>query len=180
MDAGVLRNFTPPGYQIEDGRVCVIPEGYTRIDTALLEGNDEIVRLVLPRSLVSIGPRAFSCCPNLRKVTLPKKLEQLGEYTFSSSSLANITVPGSVKGIPRCCFSSSTHLYEVVLEEGITAIGPQALADCPNLSQVHIPASVSAIAEDAFENCPHLRIVTLSNSFAADFARQHNVPTTER
>ncbi len=45
----------------------------------------------------------------------------------------------------------------LVLEEGVTAIGAYAFADCAALRYVVAPVSLTAVAEGAFKNCSALR-----------------------
>ena len=63
----------------------------------------------------------------------------------------------------------------VVINDGLTAIGPRAFANCANLRLVYIPSSVTQIADSAFENSDYVVLHT-TNVTAAAFARLHEIP----
>ena len=44
-------------------------------------------------------------------------------------------------------------LTELILPEGITAIGVEAFASCVNLKKVTLPATLTSLAADAFSGC---------------------------
>lgn len=179
MEKQVLRRGVLWEGRFPDG-CYVIPPSITHIDQCCFRAYSDMRTVELPDSLVSIGSEAFSCCANLAHISLPPSLEEIGDYAFSSNRFTEVTVPGSVKRIPRCCFSASDTLHKATIEEGAEYIGDQTFADCPDLNEVRIPASVHAIAESAFEKCPHLSIIAPADSYAASFAKQHGIPTTER
>lgn len=162
-----------------DGRYDV-PSCITRIDPRCFRAYADMQAVELPDSLVDIDSEAFSCCPNLTCISLPAFLEEIGEHAFSSNRFTEVTIPGSVMRISPCCFSASNTLHNVTIEEGTEYIEARAFADCLNLNEIRIPASVHTIAENAFERCPRLCIIAPSSSLAADFARRHGIPTTER
>lgn len=49
----------------------------------------------------------------------------------------------------------------LVVEEGVTSIGPKAFQDCENLHQVELPESLTRIGANAFENCASLEQIAL-------------------
>lgn len=53
---------------------------------------------------------------------------------------------------------------DVVIPEGVTAIGALAFADCKSLSSVSIPSSVKSIDKFAFSGCTKLTSITIPNS----------------
>lgn len=53
------------------------------------------------------------------------------------------------------------NVREVVLEDGVTAIGDRAFSDCYFLKQIRIPASVTRIGDYAFYRCYRLKSITL-------------------
>ena len=55
---------------------------------------------------------------------------------------------------------------EVVIPEGVTAIGGKAFLNCTSLTSVTIPASVTSIGDDAFYGCAKLKEVQFKDTKA--------------
>ena len=53
---------------------------------------------------------------------------------------------------------------DIVIPEGVTAIGELAFRDCKDVVTVHMPNSVTTINRSAFIMCSNLKSVTLSNN----------------
>mgnify|MGYP000084782190 CR=1 FL=1 len=60
----------------------------------------------------------------------------------------------------------------------VTAIGDYAFARCYSLTSVSIPNSVTAIGDYAFSDCPNLTLTVPRSSYAAEYAKTHNIPYT--
>lgn len=106
----------------------------------------------IPDTVVNIEDYAFSNTTKLKSVTLPSKLERIGECAFDSSAVASITIPENVKLIEDSAFSGAK-LKKLVFKEGcIAEIGCWAFYDCENLIDITIPASVTKVREGAFDN----------------------------
>ena len=56
------------------------------------------------------------------------------------------------------------YVKNVVIGEGITAIGAYAFWNCPQLASITIPATVTKIGQCAFENCDRLKELTIPDS----------------
>lgn len=68
--------------------------------------------------------------------------------------------PGYSKWFPWNSFKDD--LLKVVIANGITCVGYNAFADCPNLKTVEIAGSVTSLEERAFTNCHELEEIHLS------------------
>lgn len=55
--------------------------------------------VVFPDTVVSIGNRAFDCCWELQKITLPDGLKEIGEDAFSYTEITSFDIPASVVSI---------------------------------------------------------------------------------
>ncbi|CAJ1380953.1 unnamed protein product [Effrenium voratum] len=77
------------------------------------------------------------------------------------SSLASVTIPGSVTQICDCAFKDCSSLASVTIPDSVTWIGDGAFQSCSSLASVTIPDSVTHIAKNAFENCNSLACVTV-------------------
>lgn len=71
---------------------------------------------------------AFYECRNLKEITIPNGVTEIGEYAFRGcKSLESITIP-----------------------DGVTTIGDYAFSYCDNLTSITIPDSVTSIGKYAF------------------------------
>lgn len=68
------------------------------------------------------------------------------------------------------------YLTKVIIQEGITEITSSGFMSCENLKECTIPDSVISIDNSAFYNCPNLVIKCNKNSYAEQFAKEHNIP----
>lgn len=74
----------------------VIPathDGYTvtKILDYAFSGNTDIVSVVLPNTITSIGAGAFRCCVNLESVILPASVKEIGVGAFDYCTKLNVT-----------------------------------------------------------------------------------------
>ena len=68
---------------------------------------DQYTTLSLPSTLKRIGKFAFSFFRNLKAVTLPEGLEEIGSEAFMESSIDQVYIPASVKHIGRRAFNTN-------------------------------------------------------------------------
>ena len=67
--------------------------------------------IVIPKSVSSIGDRAFAQCNSLTSVTLPDSVTSIGSYAFDRcSELKSINIPNSVKFIGEFAFNFCSNL----------------------------------------------------------------------
>jgi len=103
----------------------------------------EIMDLVIPNSVTSIGWHTFDGCTGLTSVTIPNSVTSIGYSAFAGcTGLTSVTIPNSV-----------------------TSIGYSAFAGCTGLTSVTIPNSVTSmsIGVGAFEGCSGLKAVSISD-----------------
>ena len=65
-------------------------------------------------------------------------------------SLTKLVIPGSVRQIGGFSFAGWTMLEEVVLEEGVEVIGPEAFRSCTSLKKISLPGTLRTIGGSAF------------------------------
>jgi hypothetical protein len=111
---------------------------------------DRITSIVIPDSVIAIGPGAFSDCEYLTSVTLSNSLKFIPSYCFEGcSSLTSITLPDSITKIGLEAFDDCTVLSSVNLPSGLEVIGAGAFEDTALVSIV-IPDSIQAIGPEVF------------------------------
>ena len=105
----------------------------------LYMNGSEIINLVIPDGVTSIGERAFYEC----------------------YSLTSVTIPGSVTSIGDFAFHDCTGLTSVTIGNSVTSIGEHAFSYCSGLTSITIPGNVTSIGNLAFGNIDFAEIVSL-------------------
>lgn len=124
----------------------VIPSIYegkpvTSIADSAFRGSN-LISVVIPDSVASIGTYAFAYCDYLTRIKLSDSVTSIKGGTFlSCRSLTHITIPDSV-----------------------TSIGVEAFSQCESLTSIIIPDSVISISDGAFNFCSSLKEVALPSS----------------
>gem|GEM_PF-774900 len=136
-----------------------ISSGVTRIDDSSFYGCSRLANVVIPNSVTNIGGCAFQDCASLTNVMIPASVAIVGPQAFfNCSSLTAIDVDAanpkysSVDGV--LYDKNQTTLIacpcgkagRVVIPNGVTSKGPQALVDCSKLTSIWISGSVTGLA----------------------------------
>ena len=114
---------------------------------------DNFTTLVMKSGITSIGECAFTDCSGMTSVAIPNSVVSIGKNAFCGcSGLTSVTIP-KITYIKDETFRFCTNLTDVVLSEGITAIGHLAFEECAHLKRIHIPESVTNVGSAAFSGC---------------------------
>ena len=150
-------------------------------------GCSELVNIIIPDTVTSIGGGAFSRSGYYYdENNWEDDVLYIGDYLVGSSStitfcnvrkgtkliadsvfqfcddLENVTIPDSVTSIGDYAFAES-HLTSITLPNSITEIGNRVFL-LTNLTSITIPDSVTTIGARAFGECSRLASVTIPNS----------------
>ena len=127
------------------------------IDGSAFADNEKMSEIVFEgENLTKIGASAFMGTRNLRAINLPSSVSQINEFCFQSSGLENISIPGKVSMVSRRMFFRASHLTNVIINEGTTALFPEAFSGCTALRFIYIAGSVETIQEKCFCECTEL------------------------
>lgn len=91
----------------------------------------------------------------------------IGPSAFSGSTIANVTIPGTITNIGFNAFYYCSILTSVTISPGVTSIGDSMFQGCGNLSNVTIPGTVTMIGSDAFEGCGSLTSLAIPGGVTA-------------
>ncbi|SEL45724.1 leucine-rich repeat protein [Ruminococcus albus] len=154
-------------------------------------GDSRIKNVIIGDGVSTIGYSAFESCPNLEKVTFPDSLHIIGPEAFKDcTNLAEINTPDSVLYIERDAFENTAWLKtkqeadplvifghillngqtaagDVVVPEGITAIGEYAFKNCEELTSVVLPDGVTDVQMSAFYNCKNLKSINFPDGLVS-------------
>ena len=123
-------------------------------------------------NVTSIAGSAFSRCPELTSITIPKSVATIGNNVLGEcTGLASIVVEegnpnyDSRKNCNALIETASNKLIcgcnGSTIPNGIMTIGQNAFKGCAGLTSVIIPNSVTTIGEDAFNNCTGLTFISI-------------------
>ena len=134
---------------------------------------------VIPDGVKEIFSRAFYQCDGLTSTAIPNSVTSIGELAFYyCTGLTSIKIPDNVTYIGDSAFDHCTGLTNVDIPNNVTRIGYRAYYYCTQLTSVTIPDSVTSIGDYAFSGCNNLTIYGNSDSYAATYAAENNIPFT--
>ena len=167
----------------------IVPKGVTSIEKHTFFGCDALKKVTLPNSLTHIGGGAFGGCENLTSIVIPKGVVSIEEYAFSScTALADITIPDTLESVGDGVFEDTIWynnlpdgvvyigkvLYgyigempkntQIVVPDGIVAIGYGAFWGQTNLKSIVIPEGVRVIGNYSFFGCTGLTDISIPKS----------------
>lgn len=139
----------------------VIPSQVTSIGSSAFWGCACLVDVDIPNSVTTIGYGAFNICSALTNITIPNSVTSIGEGAFAGCiQLQSVSIPNSVTSIGDVAFSECMALQTVFIPNSITSIGAAVFAACSALVSIIIPSSVTSIGENAFNSCTSLVSIT--------------------
>lgn len=122
----------------------------------------QIVEVVLPDGITTIGNQAFRSCFKMESINLPLGITSIGASAFSyCSALKTVTIPGTVQSMGGSAFYSCSGLLTLVIEEGVPALNTYAFFGCTSLTSVTLPQSLQTIKAQAFKNTTALTSITI-------------------
>ena len=107
-----------------------IREGTKVISSHAFYGKQNIVSVVLPNSITTIGTYAFDGCTSLASINIPDEITTIGSVAFRNTALTSIRLP-----------------------ESITYVGYYAFKDCAALDTIYLESSTPpGMSSEAFTN----------------------------
>lgn len=141
----------------------VIPNTVTTIGNAAFAGC-AITSVYIPNSVTTIGGSAFSSCTELTSVFIPNSVTTIRSGAFQGcTGLTTFIVPNSVVSI-NGVFENCSNLVSISLPNSISSIGGYTFARCISLASIDIPNSVKSIGTSAFLGCTNLVSIIIPNS----------------
>ena len=128
----------------------VFPDSVTSIGDKCCQYCEFLTKVVLPKTLTYIPPRMFESCTSLKEFTLPEGIKEIASGAFAGSGLEAIEIPDSVKEI-----GDWSPFYEDS-NKGV-------FADCQNLKTVTVGNGIEVISTQAFSGCKNLTAVMIGS-----------------
>ena len=146
-------------------RSVTIPKSVTSIGYKAFCYCENLQSLTFQGPIESMGDGAFEYCAKLEKVNIPNDITSIGNYAFyKCSALTNVIIPQSVTSIGNYAFYECSALEKVNIPNGITSIGKSVFSGCSVLDNVNIPVGVTSIGREAFSSCRGLTNITIPKS----------------
>ena len=124
----------------------------------------QLKQITLPDSITEIGECAFSGCTNLLKINIPKNVIKIDAEAFSfCQSLKQIIISNDECKIGEEAFGYCKSLEEIILPKNITEIPDSAFYYCSSLKHINIPNKVTKIGYAAFYQCESLQHINIPN-----------------
>lgn len=125
--------------------------------------------------LLNIGSCAFSGCSSLEELSLPANVSLAFGSFQSCAELRALTIADGIDTIPEQCFYNCPSLTQIMLPDSVTTIEIRAFGECTGLRYAYLSDNVTSIADNAFENDSDLIIRCEKDSYAAQYAKDHQI-----
>ena len=128
-----------------------IEEGILSIGYGAFAKCDNLMKLTIPSSVVSICNSAFSGCSLLSDVQIKNGLKTIGKNTFNECvSLKTITIPDSVETMGNTTFYECSSLETVVIGKGLKSFGIRVFEYCYALTTFIVDEENPYLSVDSF------------------------------
>ena len=124
--------------------------------------NYNIVKVILPDTIKTIGKDAF-ICGNLTNVNMPKNLKTIEDGAFYEMKMEELILPEGLETIGASAFSICT-FTNVVIPDSVTYIGEKAFESCKKITKVKLPNNLKTLETRVFSSCYKLKSITIPAS----------------
>ena len=100
-----------------------------------------------------IAPMAFSGCRNLKSITLPEKMTEIGGQAFRNcSSLTEFVIPQGVRFVEDGTFMGCTALQTVTIPKSVERLRKDSFCGCRALTTINCIKKFPPVIENAFDS----------------------------
>lgn len=155
----------PESFQTENANNELATYTVIGINDYAFYGSTGLIKIDIPKTVVSIGKMAFDGCTNLQKITVNPENQNFYAhedvlYNFDQTELivsaktktGKFIVPEDVKKINEFAFHDCANITEIVLPNGLKEIDKAAFWGCTNMTSINIPTSLTTLGSDAFRD----------------------------
>lgn len=173
----ILQGFKDADAKEKLNGVLNIPEGIAYIDDKAFMDETTIRKVIMPKSLRTIGRSAFECqsveevvlndglitikhsafryCRKLEKINFPSQLAHIHSYAFQSQGITQCELKGDLTVIGEYSFSGLGQLKEITIDAPKCNIEQDAFSG--QLINKAVIISAGIIKQFAFRNCQKLK-----------------------
>ena len=141
----------------------VVSEGIDTIENYAFSNNENLKSVSLPGSVYNLGTHTFYYDTALEEVTLTDGITLISNQMFSQChALTSIDIPDSVTTIDNNGFFMSG-LTEITLGENVTTVNQSAFANCSELTSITFEAPLVTLGTGVFSTCRNLTEVNYTS-----------------
>lgn len=135
----------------------------TNYDFLLISERD-ITNFTIPTYITNIGSYSFNDCSKLKEIIIPtdSKLQIIGDFSFSRSSIESISFPSQLTTICDSAFSECNQLTKITIPQNnsLNVIEKYAFHKT-SIRDFSLPSQITQISKDTFSECSNLRSVRI-------------------
>ena len=148
---------------IADENLFYVQEGILKLKpSVVLPDTFTLPSQISGQSYTKLNDSIFSGIDNIKSVTIPSGVLELGNEAFSwCTNLETVVIPDTVTTIGQKCFLGCVALKEISAS-GVTSVGLSAFEDCTALESASLP-SVGSLPSKVFNACAALETTVLTN-----------------
>ena len=151
--------------KVGDHYVAKFESDVTSIPDNAFNQKIALTSVTIPAKVETIGEEAFYRCTNLTEIKFAEdgNLKEIGEYAFYGTAFTSIAIPASVETIGYKAFYDCESLTEIKFAEdgNLKEIGDEAFY-ASAITSITIPASVETIGNNPFYGTPTLESITVA------------------
>lgn len=191
--------YQPVRYYKAKIKTLRFADGFSEVLNSVAYGIKTLETVILPRSISKIEDNAFSNCENLKNITIPENVSEIGAQAFMASGIRELIIPNSVTKIGASAFSFCSKLEEVVISSNVQTIDEGAFGfdeqlkkvvftgehlseikssvfDLCGLESLVLPNSVRTIGRSAFSGCMKMTDIVLPDNVEFAIEKPDDTP----
>lgn len=151
----------------EDGNTCTLVSAQFQNSGVLPQQYRKNINIVIPATaeeltVTAIGSSVFSSCSNVKSVSIPESVKEIGNYCFTGcSDLVTLNL-GGVEKIGNGCFYHAGSDFQKALTtvdlSKVKVIGNNSFVNFPNLTSVELSPELESLGTGCFQGCPKVEL----------------------
>lgn len=154
-----IRSGASGAYYVANGQE--VPLRTKNLVKALVKNRPQIVSVVIPDCVETIGDDSFSDCKSLKSVVIGRGVKHIGNAAFARcESLEVIRIP---EGVTQIGCQTNHNSY----------VGGGTFSNCKSLKEIYLPASLTYVSKCygiGLKFCPSLRAILIPKGTTAKIA----------
>lgn len=139
-----------------------LPSTVTKIGDGVFARCPFLESISLPEAIKEIPYGSYTECPVLDdSLSLPDKLETVGEHAFSSPNLTITHFPESLKNIGNWAFAGIKNDTVILHSKQLDTFASSPFSNCPNLIHAELPVPFYNSTNGVFDDCKKLETIVL-------------------
>jgi hypothetical protein len=124
---------------------------YTDAETP--DPKTDLITVIIPSTVTSIGRSAFSDCGGLSTVEGLDFVTNIEQYAFCRTHISTLVFSKRLTTIGEQIFENNRYLTNITIPSSVTSIGKETFEGCVNLQHVYMERSTPpTLGTDAFKN----------------------------